>query len=173
MKVSRYPRIIRMGFVALFCHSLLFAGSDEAPPKVIAALLIKLIPFEKNISGSSQDITIFVLGAPAVANELQAGVGKSLGKAKLARIDQGDELPAEKPAVLYVGDPAKVSEATQYSRTNKILSITGIPELVNKGVSLGIGVEGGKPKILLNLSTSVSEGLDWNPAIMKVATTIK
>ena len=47
------------------------------------------------------------------------------------------------------------------------------PSLSASGVTLGFGVTGGKPKILLNLTSSVDEACDWNPAIMKVAKTIK
>jgi hypothetical protein len=39
---------------------------------------------------------------------------------------------------------------------------------------LGIGVnDDDKPKIILNLTASAAEGLYWNAAIMKFATTIK
>jgi hypothetical protein len=51
--------------------------------------------------------------------------------------------------------------------------MTGIPDLVPKGISLGIGLSGGKPKILLNLSSSKDEGIDWNHAILKVSTIFK
>jgi len=44
--------------------------------------------------------------------------------------------------------------------------------LTTLGISLGIGLEDGKPKILLNLSASKDEGIDWNPAILKIATTL-
>ena len=54
-----------------------------------------------------------------------------------------------------------------------MLSITGNPDLASKDVSLIVGISNGKPKILLNLSSSKGEGIEWNPAILKVAATIK
>ena len=150
------------------------AVEQEAPPSVVAALTVKLMAFEKSIGGSSRELTIFVLGAPAIAEELKVGLGTSVGSAKLVSVLKGDGLPAAKPSVLFIGNAAKSGEAIQYARANKILTVTGIPSLVSKGVTLGIALgDSGKPEILLNLTASVAEGLDWNPAIMKVAKTVK
>lgn len=55
-----------------------------------------------------------------------------------------------------------------------MLTVTNDPGIVSDGATLGVVVgDDGKPKILLNLTSSVEEGVDWNPAIMKVAQTIK
>lgn len=150
------------------------AAAQQAPPSVVAALTIKLMAFEKSLGGSAHDLTIYVLGAPAIADELKVGIGAGVGSAKLVNIQRGDGLPATKPSVLFVGNAAKAGEAIQYARTNKVLTVTGLPALVSKGVTLGIGLgDSGRPEITLNLSASAAEGLDWNPAIMKVAKTIK
>lgn len=174
--MKKFKNIITAFFVTiivLFCNPV-NAQVKEAPANVIAALIVKLAGFEKNISGNAGDITIYVLGAADVANELKKGIGKQIGNATLKSVETGNNLPTNKPAILHVGDASKAQEAIQYTRSNKILSTTGQPNLVTDGVTLGIGVgEDGKPKILLNLTSSVEEGLDWNPAIMKVAKTIK
>ena len=153
--------------------TMLSAQVKDAPANIAAAMLVKLVAFEKKVS-SGGDISIYVLGAAEVAAELQKGIGKPIGNATLKSVESGDDLPGNKPSVLYVGNAAKLPAVTKYTHENKILSATGLPDLVSKGVTLGFGVgEDGKPKILLNLTTSVEEGLEWNPAIMKVATTIK
>jgi hypothetical protein len=160
--------------VIVLFYAPVHAQLNEAPSNITAAFIIKLAGFEKNISGSAGDITIYVLGAADVANELKKGIGKSIGSATIQNIEAGSNLPTVKPSILHVGDASKSQEAMQYTRANKILSTTGKPDLVQEGITLGIGVgEDGKPKILLNLTSSVEEGLDWNPAIMKVAKTIK
>ena len=124
-------------------------------------------------------ILLFLISSTAIfaqatdAPEYSKAIGKNIGKATLKKVDSGDGVPASKPNILFVGKSADVAKAIEYSRANKILSVTGVVDHVNKGVTLGIGVEGGKPKILLNLSSSSDEGLDWNPAIIKIAKTIK
>lgn len=164
--------------ICVFCAGtpgrLYSQKSGETPPNISAALIVKLAALEKNISSREGNLSIYVLGAPKVAAELSKLAGRNIGKAVLKNILQGESLPAEKPDLLYIGNASLVNNAITYTRSNKILSVTGIPELVEKGITLGIGVgEDGKPKIILNLSSTLLEGLDWNPAILKFAKTIK
>ena len=161
-------------FLSIILIIPLIAGTTVTPAKLVSAFIVKLASFEKNLSSSPGDITIYVMGAPEVAKELKTGIGKSIGKATLKNVISGDKLPDTKPSIFYIGDESKVDEVKNYCRSNKVLSVTGLPDLVAKGITLGVGIgEDGKPRILLNISSSVEEGLDWNPAILKVATTIK
>lgn len=151
----------------------LFAQVKDAPASVAAAMLLKVAVFEKNVS-STGEINIFVLGADEVADELKKGVGKPVGKSTLKSVDTGSDLPSSKPTILFCGDAAKLDDVLGYCKSNKVLSVTGAPENVSKGIALGFGVgEDNKPKILLNLTASSECGLDWNPAILKVAQTVK
>ena len=147
---------------------MLIAQTKEAPAPIAAALLVKVIGFEKNISAG--DITIFVLGSGDITNELK----KVIGQAKIKSVQSGNSLPSSKPSILFVADNGKADAAMKYTQENKVLSATNMPDLVSKGVSLGFGVGAdNKPKILLNVTSSAKESLDWNPAIMKVAQIIK
>ena len=135
---------------------------------------VKLLAFEKNLSSQANDITIYILDAEDVATELKKLIGAEIGKAILKNVESGSELPSTAPSVLYIGNASKVKEAIQYTQTNKILSITGKPDLASKGVSLSIGIgKDGKPKILLNLTSSEDEKLNWNPAIIKISEILK
>jgi hypothetical protein len=155
-----------IGLLLLNGQSL--AQVKDTPAPIAAALLVKVISFEKNISSS--DITIYVLGSSEITAELK----KAIGQANIKNVLSGNSLPATKPSILFIGDANKIAVAIEYTRKNKILSATNIPDLVAKGVTLGFGLgDDNKPKILLNLNSSVEEGLDWNPAIMKVAQIIK
>lgn len=144
-------------------------SAQEAPPKLQAALIMKLLAFYTNLG--DKPFTVYVLGSDAVAGELQGLVGQKSGKATLNKVEAGDTIPGDKYDVIYVGKD--VADAIAYSQSNKALSVTGKNGFVNDGVTLGIGVEGNKPKILLNLSSSKSEDINWNPAILKVAATIQ
>ncbi|MBN1980039.1 MAG: YfiR family protein [Chitinivibrionales bacterium] len=141
-----------------------------APVNIQAAMFIKLLAFDKNLNGS---IVVWVIGEDGFAVELKKGVGKEVGAATLGDVKSGAGLPADKPQVIYVNDSKLIADVIAYTRANKILTITGNPELVAKGVTLGIGVSEGKPKILLNISSSKEEEIDWNPAILKIALTVK
>jgi hypothetical protein len=151
---------------------LVSAQNESAPAPVQAALFLKLLEFNKNISTAGK-ITIYVVDSPDFAAAMKKAEGKTVGGAVIDKVIEGSGIPTEKPSVIYVGSEPLVSNLLEYSSTNKILSITGNPLLAEKGVTLAVGTSGGKPKILLNLSSSKEEGIDWNPAILKVAATMK
>ena len=157
----------------MFLLSTEVTAQKNAPVNIAAALTYKVIKYEKNIE-SSGEISIYILGASDIQSELEKGVGKEIGNSVLKSVDGGDELPTTKPSVLFVGNESSMNEALDYSREHKVLTVTHIPALVTQGVTLGLGIgDAGKPCILINLTSSVEENLNWNAAIMKVAKTIK
>jgi hypothetical protein len=104
---------------------------------------------------------------------MKKGIGKPIGGGTLTKVDEGAGLPTDKPSIIYSSDPGIVDKITAYTHQNKVLSITGDPGSVQKGITLGVGVAGGKPTVLLNLASSKEEGVDWNAAILKIALTVK
>jgi hypothetical protein len=162
--------------IVLFVSVLVRSGWCEemgvAPVPLQAALFLKLLAFDKNIA-SGGTVTLYVIGAPEFVAEMKKTEGKPVGTATLGKVIEGDGVPSEKPSAIYIGNDAKLSEILAYTKSNKILSITGNPALVSKDVSLVVGISEAKPKIMLNLTSSKDEGIDWNPAILKVAATMK
>ena len=168
--MKRFTLVIGMWVIGmiLILNAQLPAQTKEAPASIAAALLVKVIGFEKNIS--SGDITIYVLGKSDVDEELT----KIIGQANIKKVLSGNNLPSSKPSILFIANAGKLNAAIKYTQDNKILSVTNLPDLVSDGATLGFGVgTDNKPKILLNINSSAKEGLDWNPAIMKVAQIIK
>lgn len=156
----------------LFVQPGFSSDIGAAPSSLQAALFVKLLAFNKNIS-SNGSVTIYVVDAPDFAAEIKKAEGKPIGSAVLSKVTEGKAIPADKPSVIYIGSADQLSDVLAYTKKNKILSITGNPDLVSKDVTLSVGTSDGKPKIMLNLSSSKDEGIDWNPAILKVAATIK
>jgi len=155
-----------LGFVSTIC------GQASAPANVAAALTLKILKYERNIS-SGGDVTIYVIGAPDVQSELTKGVGKPIGNSTLKAVDGGKGVPSSAPSILFIGNAAQLEAATAYTQEQDIMSVTHNPDLVSRGATLGIGVgDDGKPRIMINLTSSAEENLNWNSAIMKIATTI-
>ncbi len=140
-----------------------------APAQIQAALFVKLLAFHQGLAG--QEITIHVVGNDKVAAELKRVSGVAVGTGKLGGVTAGGIPPEKKPSAVYIGDPARLEAATDYARKNGVITLTGLPELVPRGVSLGIGISGGKPRVLLNISASKDEGIRWDPTILKVSLT--
>jgi len=170
--------LIRLGTViALWIITTtvqIYSQTTETPPDLSAPLIIKLAGFEKNISGSGKDLSIYVMGSPAMYAVLGNMIGTKIGNSTIANVMSGTDLPIIQPAILYLGDPLKTADAIKYTRAKQILSVSGIPDLVNNGITLGIGMgDDGKPSVLLNMESSKEEKLVWNPAILKIAKTVK
>lgn len=150
------------------------AGDDmlEAAPGVKAAVLYKVLGFENKIAGEGNQVSVYAVGSNDFAEELKKGVGKNVGKGVLASVEVGTGLPANPPSVIFVEDEAMVDQVVKYAQEKQILSATGKSSFIAKGVTVGVGVgEDGRPRIVLNLSSSKKEGLDWNPAVLKSAVT--
>jgi hypothetical protein len=166
------PALIVITLLFITGNITMIGFAQNVPPEIAAALIIKLSALEKNLSSGSE-ITIYVMGDEQIAASLKKGLNSKIGKATLTNVSSGESLPSDKPSILYIGNEAQLIEATQYTQANNVLSI-GSSEAATKGATLGIGLgDDGKPTVHLNLSSSKEEGLDWNPAIMKIAKTIK
>ncbi len=147
--------------------------ADDAPAAITAPISVKILALENSVS-SKGDVSIYIMGGSQdIIDAFKSGIGTKIGGSVLKKVTSGSDLPSETPTILFVGDAGSVDKAVKYSRSKKIISLTNKVALVAKGVTLGIAAEGGKPKILLNLSSSSEEGLNWQPAIMKIAETIK
>ncbi len=153
-----------------FCFAAASSAEDAgiAPPPLQAALFVKLLSFHQGIGGG---VRVHVMEGSDFARELKKVIGVKIGKSSLTEVTEGKHFPAEPPTVLYVGDADLAKEVIRYTREKKVLSITGLPGLIQKGITLGVGISGGKPRILLNISASKEEDIPWDHAILKVSTT--
>lgn len=169
---SRLPYLIFLLTMGI-SFQFLIAQTENAPPSVAAALTIKLAAFEKHIM-SADSISIYVIGSEDVAVELQKGIGSRIGNGTLKSVQYGNILPVSPPSILFIGEHTNLDSALAFTHQHHLLSVTHISDLVQKGVTLGLSVgDDGKPLIKLNLTSTIEEQLSWNPAIMKVAKTVK
>ncbi|MCP4692700.1 MAG: YfiR family protein [Desulfobacterales bacterium] len=140
----------------------------KVPEKLQAAILIKILAMSKEIN-NGEDISIHVVNAPDAAAELRKAVGRKIGKSTLVAVSEGPTAPLLHPSALYIGDKDNARELIRYCRENRVLSITGAPELVARGVTLGLGMAGDRPRILLNAAATNAENITWNPTLLKIS----
>ena len=102
--------------------------------------------------------------------------GRTIEYALIDIMDKNiDELVAKyDPDVLYVTPmrAMKIGEIAVICRSRGILSITGVPEYCHQGLSVGIGEQKGRPRIIINLAASRAEGADFSAQLLKLATII-
>ncbi|HEU0093045.1 MAG TPA: YfiR family protein [Vicinamibacteria bacterium] len=110
------------------------------------------------------DRTIKNLPIRAVAFEYRdpAGLGKIAQKAGIN--------------VFYIapGNADSLRELLRVSHTQGITTATGVPEYVQRGVAIGIGIKADKrPDILINLPSSRQEGSEFDASLLRIATVVK
>jgi len=164
-------RVLATVTVAVLLASLFtLTRADEPLPNVAASLGLKILSLQKQFAAKSDGITIYVLGDNNVAKAFLAYVDQNVGTMRLAKVLSGDELPADKPDILFIGDRNKVQDAIKYTRANGVLSMARTEKFIPQGVTLTVYLgESGKPEITLNMSGALLEGVEVNPATLKVA----
>lgn len=145
----------------------------ELRPELQVALALKVLPFAKAKNLDMEKIRFHVMGSKTVAEKLKSLIGGDIGKARIVEVTEGSELPAVAPSVIYIGGKQDLAAALDYAKRQSVLTLTGNPEIVENGPAIGIGGVNDKPKIFVNLATSKDEGIQWEPAIFKIATTVK
>lgn len=86
-----------------------------------------------------------------------------------------ETLSKYKIQILYIAPlrATGMAEIIEVSRHKRILTITGVPEYVAAGLSVGIGVKAGRPQILINLKAARLEHADFSSQLLKLAKIIE
>lgn len=66
----------------------------------------------------------------------------------------------------------EIETIARISRAKQIMTFTGVPEYVPLGITVGTGIKGGKPRILINIKAAKAEGVNFNSQLLKLATII-
>ena len=66
-----------------------------------------------------------------------------------------------------------VEVITAVSRAKQVMTFTGVPDYVESGLSIGIGIKGEKPLIIVNLAAAKAEGTDFSSQLLKLAKIIE
>lgn len=62
-----------------------------------------------------------------------------------------------------------IKKISLISRRKKILTLTGVPEYIEFGVAVSLGIREMKPKILINLTVAKEEGSDFSSRLLNLA----
>jgi len=93
------------------------------------------------------------------------------GAADLARFSEERSI-----SVYYLApglSQSAVREILAVSQERSTTTITGVPDYVELGVSVGIGERRNRPQILINLPASRSEGSEFDASLLRIATVLK
>lgn len=164
------------------------------PVEVQASLIKKIVTFDRNMSaksGSSFNILILYqkdfktsLNAKnKIEKALSGGLISEFSDAPIkvfsfaldSDTDLKNEIMAHRIVAIYVA-PLRaydIDDISAISRAKKIVTFTGVPEYVDKGLAVGIDVKGDKPEIVVNLNAAKAEGADFSSQLLKMVRIIK
>jgi hypothetical protein len=181
----------------LLCLLPLTVVAEEmpVPAKLQVPLILKILTFDRNFEqrvGPALRIgIIYTSQDPAshrakeeIARTLDYYTTKTIKKLPITYIsleyqtEQAvqEAVKTEHINVLYVvpGNADHLQKLLNISQANRITTVTGVPTYVKEGVAVGIGVEKNqKPRILINLRSSKSEGSAFDANLLRLATVVQ
>lgn len=188
------------GFLAAMLVALLSApaGGTEPmpfPPDVQITLLLKILTYDRSFQSKSKSgVTI---GVVYVASDPQSvktkdDILKTLSLVsdrtiknvpiRAVALEYKDPTTLLKAVtaggvnVFYIapGNADTLQQLLRMSHTRGITTATGVPEYVQRGVAIGIGIKPDKkPDILINLPNSRQEGSEFDASLLRIATVVK
>lgn len=177
-----------IGLVATLLLSGAAARSQELPPKLQAAIFLKVLSYDDSIAAMpGSQLTIYVVtdrktegtkaavldGLTALTSKKMGGKGvlvKSVGIEQLESVAQG-------AVILYV--PADADEKTakkviSVAGQKKLPTLGGSEALARLGVAVGLKLgDQGKPEIIINLKSSKAQGMKLSSRVLGLATVLK
>lgn len=154
-------------FLFITCSS--FAQEMPVPIKLQAALFKKVFEYDLQLNKPSI-IILYNSSTTGIKEELITAFKDAGLTASALREEQLGGALSEN-TVIY--STPGVIPPKQLSIKYKSLSISGVPGYVEKGlVSVGLGLENGKPKILVNLKQLKAEGHELSAYLLKIANVI-
>lgn len=159
-------RLILFVLLLAAANEIVFAQEMPVPVKLQVAMFKKI--FNYNVTLQSKGVKLAVVyGDADIKDEVIDGF-KQVGLFPTAVNVNDIEKQITNYTVFYITPDCGSLKAI--TDKHKVFSISGLPSLAEKGVvSIAIGVEGGKPKILVNKKKSESEGQELSPDLLKIA----
>ena len=163
------------------------AASQTVPVSLQAAIFFKVLSYDSSISSKSgSQITIYVVTDKKTSsqkNEIMAGFNKLSGKplggktVKVVSIDAANVVNINDSAgVIYApsgSDRDTVEKIISVASERKIATLGGDETLVEMGIAVGLTVEEGKPKIVVNFPASQEQGMKLSSKLLRLAKVLK
>lgn len=194
MRCAGMPRNWKVSLLALLLMAgVSFGAESPVPIDRQVVVLLKALSYDRNLEKrSGERVNIAVLykdgeGAEAEAHELAEAFDKA-GKDGIKGLPVTTQVVAFKSVeellkqiethgfnTLYIHPSLTfaLSSVQQVTRSRKILSLSGTRKLVEQGLALGVYLDRGVPRLVMNARAGLVEGLVLDPAIILVATVIE
>lgn len=165
------------------------AEDMEVPVDLQLNIFAKVLRFDRSLSDRpSEELVLGVLYQSRVrdsdlAKDQIVDLVRKAGLTVQDRPVKVVPLTAETPAdldkaledsgieVLYVG-PLRAFNASRFAevtRAHSVLTLTGVPQFVEDGLSIGVGLVADRPEIIINVDAARLEGADLQARLLQLA----
>jgi len=177
--------------ILLFFFPLQWGNAQQmvVPVQIQIPLLIKVVSLQKNISSLKEVYTIGIFFQKTFSKSEKAkdeiiAMGRKKGLSLLNGIPVQFvpvEVSSEKDFAQIIKDKQinavyvtplhsiNINLISEFARHRNILSMTGVPEYVEEGISVGVSAEGEKPQIVINVTASKEEGAEFSSKLLNFA----
>jgi hypothetical protein len=164
------------------------------PMDLQVPLILKILVYDRNFGEREQSAVnigvVYVPGDPAslrARDELMRALDRVSDKTVkglpirytslefTSDTDVEAAVLARRISVLYIapGNGANLEQLRRLSERNQVMTVTGIPDYVNRGAAVGIGLRQDKPEILINLASARSAGGEFDASLLRIARVIR
>ncbi len=164
-----------MGIKVLLALHLLM-GVEGVPYDLQSAIILKSLPYVLNFEKKEEIVIGFLGGEKKELISLFRDKKAGEKPVKTVEVKKIEEIKGIDVLVLLPGvKDGELDRIIKKTRENKIFSITMInPErFVKKGISMGITVEGGKPRIIINPEGIREEEISLDARFLKLVKLIE
>jgi len=167
----------------------LAAQEMAVPTSLQLSLFLKILTYERNLKKRADDeVVAGIIYQGKLRKSLRAR-NELMDSARRASSLEIDDIPVRCVSIdidvenvaeavskhgvdiLYVAPlrAVEIGAIGKICSKNHIISLTGVPEYVESGLAVGIGLEDGSPKILINLKSAKKEGADFDSELLNLS----
>jgi hypothetical protein len=172
-------------------------GTSEimpVPAELQVPLILKILTYDRNFQSKAQTELrvgiVFMSGNPAslkakndIVEVFRGFSDKTVRKLAIrhSAVEYVSDSQVEEAArsnqfnIFYVapGNAGNLETLLRISQARQIITTTGVPAYVDKGIAVGVGVEQDKPHILINLASSKAEGSEFDASLLRIARVVR
>lgn len=174
------------------CHSL--CQEVKVPQEIQVPFLLKILTYDRGLKEEAQDsLNIGLLYNPDEKSSVEdkdrvleafvqlrdktvKGLPIQILPLVFSTFENYFDLPISNPLHLLIittGNGEKIEKVIDLTRQRKILSFSTSPELVEKGVSIGIDLAEDKMQIVVNYEATKKEGSDFSANLLKICRIVR
>ena len=195
MRMRATPALTLKPLLGLVVVALVLATSARAesmavPAQMQVPILMKVLAYDRQFdtkAGTALTIgIIYTASDPSsakatdqISDTLYGFAGKTVRKVpvKYFQIEYTNVadleafVKAKGVNVFYLapGNDKALPAILKLSQARGITTLTGVPDYVKRGVSVGVGLSQDKPQILINLTSARSEGSEFDANLLRIA----